>query len=56
MSKQEKDCPVEEKLCNARMLGLEEKIKSLRNAIYLSSASIIAVLTIVQLVVNILRG
>jgi len=54
MSKRE-DCLVEEKLCNARMSALEEKVKSLRTAIYLSSASIIAVLTIVQLLLNITR-
>lgn len=38
------------------MNTLEEKVKSLRTAIYLSSASIIAALTIVQLLLNVLRG
>jgi hypothetical protein len=56
MSKQEKDCPVEEALCYARMNALDEKIKTLKTAIYLSSASVIAALTILQLIVNILRG
>lgn len=52
----DRDRPVAEALCYARMTALDEKIKMLKTAIYLSSASVIAALTILQLIVNILRG
>ncbi len=56
MSKKEsEDCPVTEKLCEARRQTLEEKIEGLKRTLYACSATIIAVIAIVQFLLTIYR-
>lgn len=55
MSKQEKDCPVEELTCIARMATLDEKIKGLTRAIYASGATVTLILAAVTLALKFWR-
>lgn len=49
------DCPVPEKLCKARRETLEEKIESVKRTLYACSATIIAVIAIVQFLLTLYR-
>lgn len=49
------DCPVTEKLCEARRQTLEEKIDGLKNTIYACSATIVIILTIAEFILTKLK-
>jgi len=46
------DLPVTERVCQARRQALEERIEGLKNAIYMSSAAITTVLSIVYILIQ----
>ena len=48
----EKDCPVEELTCVARMATLDEKIKGIKTAVYASAATITLILAAVTFVLK----
>lgn len=47
MSKQEKDCPVEDATCIARMATLDERIKGIIRSVYVSGATVTLILAAV---------
>jgi len=49
------DLPVTERVCLARMSALEERIEGLKKTIYISSMCIITVLSVVQIVLQLVR-
>jgi hypothetical protein len=50
------DDPVSDKLCIARRDALLEKIDGLKKAIYVSGASITAIIVIVQFILTLWKG
>ena len=51
----ETDLPVTDRICNARMDALEEKINGIKTAIYVAGSLIIIILTLVQVALSYLH-
>lgn len=49
---EKEDCPVQEQTCIARMATLDEKIKSIKIAIYISGATVTVILGVVEVLLR----